>query len=179
VRLYVQWTTSSANDWQRVNVTSNGKWAGLPAKPEPRGGEVIDDQPGYVHALNCQGVEFTGKDHYHVRRDGSALVVTVWNDDPQDWPPGTRWAEVWTFDRPRPDPKVGGRTNTVQYLTVYREPGAIDLGTSTTGGPIEYRDWSEFVPPTVGVKHGIWTTDDHNERHSRARSTHGWREWTS
>ena len=108
---------------------------------------------------------------------GAAVAITAGNADPADGPAGTRWAQAWTFDKPRHDPKVGGRMNTRQLLTVYREGTAPYLGASTTGGPIEYRPWSEFVAPADGVKHGIWTPDDLNERHFRAQAIHGWREW--
>ena len=175
MRLYVQWATNPPTDWVPVNVTSYGKWRGLPTRPEPRGGEPIDATPGYVHSVMCQGVSIQSMDHYHVRRAGSALVVTAWND-PEDWPPGTRWAQRWTFGKLRNDPRLHV-LNTNQRLTVYREGDTPDMGESTTGGPIEYKSWSDFVPPTDGVRHGIWLPDDLNERHFKARSIHGWREW--
>ena len=134
-----------------------------------------DNQPGWVFDLNIQGVCFTG-DHYAVENldDGSAGVrVTVWNDDPDDWPPGTRHAHVWEFFKLQPDPENGGAYNTVQKRTTYAEAQARFANWAGV------RPWSEFVPPPEAVtRHGVWVEDEKATELQAAAEHHGWREWT-
>ena len=82
MKIYVQWTLANPQDWSPVEVVKDPDWRTLPKKNEPVGGEVIDDNPGWVYALNVQGVRFSSFDHYSVRFAPleNALLVTVWND---------------------------------------------------------------------------------------------------
>jgi len=164
--------------WQSYDITKSVDVRKLPDKPEPVGGEVIDAEPGWVAGVNVQGVSIIGFDHFHPRinpTDPLLIDIVAWNDDPSDWPPGNRWAVIWSFANPRTDPRVGDRMNTEQYLTVYdeqaRTPGW--YGESTTGGDVTYLPWSDFVVPADSRlnRHGIWvpsecencphTIDDH------------------
>ena len=181
MRLYVQWTLAAPGDWVAIDMTRDPHWRTLPKKPEPVGGEVIDQSPGWVMALNIQGVIFGGYDHYSVRYsdvDG-ALIATGWNDDPVDWPPGTREAYEWTFLPPAPDARLAGRFNTVQTCRVFTEqfPHAWE-GSNSSGGPNLVLPWSSFTPPQANMtRHGIWVSDTLLMEHFAARTPHGWREW--
>lgn len=182
MRLYVQWTTDPPGDWVAVDVLTANDWRKLPSKPEPTGGETIDGQPGWVAALMCQGVAILSMDHHHVVPDGASLVITSWNDDPQDWS-GNRHATQWRFDLPTLDGRIG-KVNTRQSLTVWRENPSLSFGTSTTNGPVEYLPWADFVAPGPAnmIRHGIWVTDPvlwelHLARLRLPQNRHGWREW--
>ena len=181
MRVFVQWTLATPTDWIELDIRNSGPfrraWENLPSKPEPVGGEAINNTPGWLYDLNVQGVEFAGADHYTLRPTDTGVEVTTWNDDPTDWPVGTRNAAVWTFRPLRPDPRYGGQLNTDQSLTVYdeRDPSPF-VGQSTTGGPVIVRPWSEFVVPATKAIHGIWVPDALAASHRAARSLRGWRE---
>jgi len=128
-------------------------------------------------ALNVQGIEFIGADHYAVEPLADGLRVTMWDDDPVDFPPGTRSARVWTLRDPAPDARVGGQANTRQSLTVYDEASPSRwTGVSASDGPVIVRPWSEFVPPAA-ARHGIWVDESLLAAHRASRTSHDWREW--
>ena len=88
MRVLIQWALQGAKDWQEVDAAD---WPSLPFRPEPTSGELggADDTPGWISALNVQGVTFRTWDHYAVEALPSGGVkVTTWNDDPEDWPNG-------------------------------------------------------------------------------------------
>lgn len=180
MRLSIQWTLGTPGDWIDLDLLPNGParrlWENLPTKPVPKGGETIDHQPGWLFNLNVQGVEFEGFDHCTARPLDNGIEVTAWNDDPEDYPPGQRFAHVWTFLPLRADPRYGGQLNTEQYLTVYDEgmPSPHE-GHSTSGGPVVVRPWSEFVVPTTKVIHGIWVSDELAAAHRAAKTERSWR----
>ena len=161
--VYIQWSRANPVGWEPYDITKSVDVRKLPSKPEPTGGEVLDDDPGWMHGIMCQGVTVMGFDHYGPRMAGARIELVCWNDDPVDWPSPDRWAVVWGFENPRLDPAVGNRTNTAQWLTVYEEtPGSHPHGDSTTGGPVVYDTWANFSPPTVAnlIRHGIWVPSD-------------------
>ncbi len=173
MRVYVQWSKGTAQDWVRFPASD---WGTLAKKAEPTGGETLTQSPGWVNGLLCQGVDFTGWDHYRiVGVVGRAIKITVWNDDPVDWPAGTRHAEEWVFRPYHSDPDFGGATNTRQSHVVYRQPSApeyIDAQNRTV------EPWSNFVRPgAAGTRHGIWMTDRQFADHGTARTSRGWRHW--
>lgn len=174
----VQWTLANPSDWEQLQVTRDADWRRQPSKPEPSGGEVIDDAPGWVYALNVQGIEFHGYDHYSVSANGAGLDVTVWNDDPVDYPVGSRWASRWTLLVPTLDGRYG-QINTRQTLTVYDERSPSPwLGQTTSGGPVTVLPWSDFAAPAANMsRHGIWVDETLRAAHEAVRTRHGWREW--
>lgn len=181
MRVLVQWTKANPEDWIELEVGNTGPsrkaWDNLPAKPMPVGGETIDNTPGWVYAVNVQGVEFAGFDHVTGRPTATGVEITAWNDDPADYPVGQRFAHVWDFRPLRPDPRYGGQLNTEQYLTVYDERvPSPHQGQSTSGGPVIVRPWSEFVIPSTKAIHGIWVDDSLVEAHRSARALRGWRD---
>ena len=187
MKLLVQWSLVSPGDWIEVDLRSTGPtaraWERIAAKPEPQGGEQIDHQPGWVYDLNVQGIQFGGYDHYSVRPlAGDGLEVTVWNDDPEDGPPETFEASVWTLMPPVPDPRHSGAMNTVQSCVRY--VGAAvpvpDPPPETSTGPVVYRPWSEFVPPPAALtRHGVWLSQAQDAAHRTARGIRGWQEWAA
>jgi hypothetical protein len=178
----VQWTRATPGDWEVLDLGANPRaWRETPWRPVPRLGELggLDDLPGHPFDVVCQGVSFAGADHYAVEPlpdGGDGLVVTVWNDDPTDSPPGRRQARVWTFHPPAFDPPVG-QLNTVQSQVVYAEPevrGRLPARIERT----TVRDWAEFVPPAGPVtRHGILVPDALAARHRAAQTPRGWRAW--
>jgi hypothetical protein len=179
-RVCVQWTLDNPSDWAEVD---SKDWASTPQKPPPaNSSRIIDAQPGWVHRVCVQGVEFVG-DHYAVEHvDDETTKVTVWNDDPADYPVGQRFAQVWTFKSLAPDPRFGGAINTRQSQVVYLDFGG-PLHTSWAANGLienlEFKDWSEFIEPDASItRHGIWVTDEHNAAHERRYTKRDWREWT-
>jgi len=177
MRVLIQWTKANPTDWEQLAMTSNTQWRQLPSKPEPVGGETIDDSPGWIYALNVQGIEFVGYDHYSVAMNGAGLDVTVWNDDPVDHL-GEFRAQAWTLLLPTLDGRYG-QINTRQSLTVYDEVSPSPWeGQTTTMGPVTVLPWASFSPPQANMtRHGIWVSDTLADAHVAARSAHGWREW--
>lgn len=179
-RVCVQWTLQDPPDWIDVEARD---WSALPTKPLPRTtSRQIDDQPGWVHRLCVQGIEFAG-DHYAVEEvDGETTRVTIWNDDPADYPVGERFAQVWTIKTLAPDPELGGAINTRQSQIVYLDLGDALHTVWTVDGPIkgvEFRDWSDFIEPIAAItKHGIWVNTQQNLDHESKYTTRSWREWT-
>ena len=137
MKVLLQWTTRNPSDWVEIDSAS---WVGLPKRPEPVGGEEIDNTFGWVFGLNIQGVEFAA-DHYAVEDlpDGTTKV-TIWNDDSVDHPDGEKYAREWVFSTCRPSKKCGGAYNTAQLQTFYGQSVVMSRTTQpaqTTGGPVQ------------------------------------------
>ena len=177
--VYVQWVMRDAAPWVPLNVTNENVVRALPKKGEPRlTGRTLNNQPGWINAWNCQGVTGEGWDHVAFQHDDATdlLTVSCWNDDPVDWPVGTRWAYVWTFLPLAPDHSLPGDMkgilNTRQTITMYAEDG-FD-GPRPPGS----RPYSEFVvPPADLTFHGAWMSDTAFSDHRNARAHHEWMEW--
>jgi hypothetical protein len=110
------------------------------------------------------------------------LRYYLWNDDPVDYPPGERFAEVWTFKSLAPDPRFNGALNTRQSRVVYSDKGGRLWKVFAANGPVEnttYLDWSLFPKPDEAItRHGIMVSDKLNEAHEKKYTIRGWREWT-
>lgn len=182
----IQWTTNPPQDWQSIDLGPSGRaaraWRDLPNKPEPVGGEVIDATPGWIFDVCIDGLLLGGYDHYAAEPlSNGGVRFFMWNDDPDDWTPDQYHADVWDIHPHRNDPKVGGKLNTNQVLTRYHgsnpPTGWLDP-VQTTGGPVTYRPWSQFVPPpAANQRHGIWTPEPLNSQHYEVRRRPSWREW--
>lgn len=174
MKLLVQWTLAQPAGWVELEVRDTPQlrrvWERLPQRPEPVGSEVLDNSPGWIFDLNCQGIHFGGSDHYAVEPVSGGLRVTTWNDDPEEYPVGSRTATVWTLLDPAPDPAFGGVMNTRQTREFYAD----DLVRWPTALP-----YAAFVPPPpVATRHGIWVSDVLRDQHLTVRGpTRGWREW--
>lgn len=172
MKLYIQWARETPSDWELLDVTSGTQIRRLPKRGVPGAGSAVDGQPGWVSALNCQGITFDGYDHIAIEHlaGSDTLVITGWVDDPDDNPDDFRFAVQWRLSPPAPDPTIGGAMNTVQALTVWGTPGV--------AGPPDMRPWEEFVPPPADVTlHGIWLSEANWRAHRAAQSPHRWREW--
>lgn len=171
--IYVQWAKANPEDWIALDITRNQQIRTAAKKAIPDSNSVLDNNPGWLLGANCQGLDFTGYDHVSIEVIGEGLRITGWQDDPEDFPPGTRYAIRWDLYPPAPDPKLNGILNTVQFLTVWAESEAAPFFTG-----INVLPWSLFVlPPSNQTFHGIWVTDQEFQTHLSLRSFHGWREW--
>ena len=174
MKVLVQWATAIPADWVAID---SADWAGLPAKPEPVGGEIIDDTPGWICQICVQGMSFTG-DHYAVLHDVPAGGCTVycWSDDPGDFQPGEYFGHVTTFLPLAPDVKFKGAYNTRQTRQFFG--GAAKLMVYADSG-IEALPFDLFVKPGRKIiRHGIWTTADLDARLKAAQGPTNWRGWT-
>lgn len=169
--IYLQWAKAVPEDWFAVDITRDQQIRTAAKKAEPTGNETLDNNPGWLFGANCQGIDFSGFDHTAIEvLQGDGLRITVWNDDPEDFPPGTRYAIRWDLFPPAGDPNIGGQINTVQFRTAWAEFGA---------GVVNALPWEQFVlPPSNQTFHGIWVTDPVIfEQHFEVRTPRGWREW--
>jgi hypothetical protein len=185
MRLYIQFARRNPLDWQ---LADSDTWTSLPSKAEPAPGTTpnLNNVNGWIAGLNCQGVDFSGADHYHARSDGTAAIVTVWYDSPTFNPPGQREAHVWRFDPLTPDPRIGGQLNTQQSRTIYAEADALARLGYAIGDYLEWdtptliRPWTAFLQPLASeVRHGVLMSDADWQAHLDRRTTHGWREWVA
>lgn len=174
MRVYIQWATATPQDWQPYEINRSAHVMALTKRGVPQGGEQLDDQPGWLCGLNCQGIDFSGWDHLAIEVVTDGLRITGWEDDPDDHGE-TRWAVEWTLRSCKPDPRIGGQMNTDQTRRVWATPDAAIWFPTTNVLP-----WEDFVPPPTNLTlHGIWMTNEHYVAHRGARSSHGWREWIS
>jgi len=174
MRLLIQWTLKEPANWVPLDSSA---WASLPKLREPPPGKTGDKnvKPGWVYDLNVQGVRFSGNDHYAVEETGGgAIRVTVWNDDPDDWPEGSKYARVWTLLPLAPDDKLGGAINTKQVQILYAQ----DAAKFPTALP-----WEDFFPIRNALlaagleRHGVWVSDPKSEELLAAQEPWGWRHW--
>jgi hypothetical protein len=174
--LYIQWATDPAQG--PVEVMSSD-WVALPTKPEPRGGEVLDNQPGWVAMIEVQGCGFHW-DHYAVVDYTEGVRVYGWDDDPEDWL-GQFHGCIWTF---RPLAKDVGPApyrgyNTRQTHEWYAEGDILAKWQAHGFENGTIHEWSEFrPPPSRYVKHGIWVPDPLWVGHEAVAVRHDWRTWT-
>ena len=183
MKTLLQWARLDATDWIPLDLEIvPTAWRNLPTRPEPAPGQLggTNNVLGWINNLMVQGVRFNGADHYAVEQVTVGLElgvrVTVWNDDPDDWPVGQRHARVWTFLPLTADPNLGGAINTRQTQILYAE-GERFLRIppqNTTVLP-----WVSFIPPdTTITRHGVLLTDAKYAEHLAAQTEWGWRHWT-
>lgn len=172
MKVYIQWAKTTPEDWTAVDLSRLSQIRNLPKKGLPGPTSVLDNNPGWLCGLNCQGIDFSGYDHTAIELVGDGLRITGWQDDTADFG-DTRWATEWTLMPPAPDPALGGVMNTVQSRRVWATPDAAVWFPNQTVLP-----WSEFVvPPTNLTVHGIWMPDELFAAHKAIRTPHGWRDW--
>ncbi|MEE8466050.1 MAG: hypothetical protein V3S68_06185, partial [Dehalococcoidia bacterium] len=179
MKVLVQWMLKTPTDWIEID---SSQWASLPELKEPTGNQTGDNntKPGWIHDLCIQGLSFGGFDHHALEdlNDGSGGVkVTAWNDDPDDYPDGEKYASLWTILPLAANPDFGGAINTRQSQVVYGQANVLArLGLPAINAV--HRPWSEFVPPPESVtRHGIWVSDSLFDAHVSALTPRGWREW--
>src|SRR5262245_24481811 len=175
MNVLLQWALAVPADWESIDVVVSGNtaWRRLAKLALPDAGSVITQTKGWINAVNCQGILMSGYDHYAVEpvndpQWGVGLRFSLWQDDPDDFPVGERWATVWELFDPAPDPAYGGSVNTRQRRLMYSE----------FDNPGKTHEWQNFTKPADAVtRHGIWMTDQLFTAHRNAESPHGWREW--
>ena len=178
----IQWATDPMLGFEQFSLAT---LAGLPKKEDPRGGGVLDPQPGWVNQLCVQGISFS-QDHYHVVEKDGDLIVTVWGTDE-----ALPYAQVW-----RLEPKFVANERVLagegievlqpeQHLTMYLQPDDVvrratynDHWTSDHKYPVEVLDWSSFVvPPEIETLHGVFLTDEVWKASLEEHDTPEWTEW--
>ena len=173
MKLLVQWTQSNPNDWVEID---SSEWASLPKRPEPKGGEGIDDSPGWIYGVNVMGTVFIGNDHIAIEDiNDTDIKVTTWSDDLDDY--SERNAMVTIFKPHGPSAIRRGAIVTNNSAVKYSEGKKYELLNGKNFPNLKYYD--EFVPPDEKVtRHGIWIPDRLADQHDNIRARHGWREWT-
>jgi hypothetical protein len=187
VKVFVQWAKANPQDWV---LTDTGTWSSLSTKLDPVGDvslaglgigdSLLNQSPGWIFAVNVQGVNFDYYDHYAVEETAGVVKITGWRDDPILFPEGTKQADVGTFNQPTFDIKVG-QTNTSQSFVIYAQPNNQwwSRGCNPCGG-IVLKPYTDFVAPSVLItKPGIYVSDAKWAEHLAARTLHGWKEWTN
>ena len=179
MKVLIQWSRLNPIGWEEINSID---WPTLKAKDEPIGGEIIDDDPGWLFDLNIQGNRFYGADHYHVEEFQGFVRVTAWGDDPKDYPPNEFWAVVYDIYPLSTDGTKNGAINTKIRITRYcSNQIELDRQSETADGSLVINHpWIDFVPPSVNVIHGIWLPKDLLQTHLDVRSVKSWwgKEWT-
>lgn len=181
MHLYCQWTTDPPKDW--IYYASVSDLLKITPRPIPHVDHVqgnliekFDNHPGWVHALNVQGLVFSSYDHYAIEQVNEVCRITVWNNDPLDWA-DRRIAIRIDFYPLAID--SDGILNTRQVRTHWSTRDFYDQWTK--GGKVKFDfpwyDWSDFVIPECKHYHGIWTSQEMNLEHCRVRRIHRWREW--
>jgi len=172
MKILVQWTRLNPLDWEEID---SADWPSLSTRPVPASGEFggADDAPGWILALDVQGVVFSGHDHYSVEDIPGGCRVTVWDDDPDDPAPTPYVASRWTFLDPAPDLRYGGQVNTRQTVEFWHDEPILG---STSGGLHVTHPRIEFVAPP-NARHGVWVTDEKLSEHVARQSVRVWTEW--
>ena len=191
----VQWSLTTPQDWVSIDVTPTGpgarRWRDLAKKAEPTGGEVIDNQPGWIFDVCIQGWCLRGADHIAVEPfSGGGLRVYRWFDDLADAETDYRHGQVIEFrpgyvDRTMtlPNGSTVRHRGPDQRMTQYAEDmtGHAPFAPAECGGlAVPYRPWSEWVnPPELLTRHGIWLSSSLLSAHLAARRSVNWREWVT
>ncbi|MCK5613886.1 hypothetical protein KAR91_69125 [Candidatus Pacearchaeota archaeon] len=179
MKVLIQWSTKNPKDWEEID---SEDWPNLPSKPEPKGGEVIDDDKGWINHINVQGITFSG-DHYAVEdlNDGSdGILVYCWNDDDEDYSDENKYAMVWKILPLAPREDLGGAIDTHQSKIIYAQTKMYKHFKSLM--PVKntvLKKWSEFESPKKSlIRHGIWLSDLLYKGHKSAKKLRTWMEWT-
>ena len=171
---YAQWATDTTSDSMEID---SADLLTIQPKPEPTGGELLDDTLGWMNGMEIMGVWFTGTDHYHLLHnpDGS-VVFSQWTDTTGNT---ERWARVVTIFPIAADPLRGGAMNTKMLTQIYAASKAMDR--FTHHGPIEgtiLNAWNKFIVPSAAETfHGKQVLDSKLADYEAARTKHGWRHW--
>lgn len=180
-RLCIQWTQDSPNDWDEIPFADWSK--------QPDGGVPVDawtpsQAKKWPHAICMFGTVFRNYDHLAVvplsgngLDTGPFVRIVGWNDDPDDFPIGHRYAFEMDFWHIQADPRLGNGLNTKAVSRVYVEP----IAALRFQRPVQNRTvfpWTDFVPPPAELtRHGIWEPDTLYDDHNLARHNPSWREW--
>lgn len=175
MKLLIQWSLSHPQSWTEID---SSEWTALPKKPVPSGGEVIDDEPGWIRDVCIQGITFSPSDHVAIETIGDNVKVTSWCDDPNDYEPAKFYARVTVIHPVRPDPKLGGALNTHIETVLYAGKDELERLKNLNISDAELKSWDKFVKPPENItRHGIWLDDKLFEKHAALAQPVSWREW--
>lgn len=178
MRIYIQWALATPANYVMYDLAVRNQIRNLPSKPEPVAFSFppLDNQPGWVNAINCQGIIFEGFDHYGLAYEANVRKVTLsgWVDSTSSgFPYATSW-ELWF---PKGDPKFGGAINTDQRGTQYATAGSTQAAIYDDGG-VPWLPYSQFAAPAaIATRHGVYMTDAQYAAHSAVRTEPVWRDW--
>lgn len=195
MKIFIQWTTDPASDWIEID---SSEWRSLPKKLEPIGGEVIDNTPGWVYAINCQGCRFSG-DHYAIMdMPNETTAVISWTDDIGDRPEDEFHGTIALFKDPAfdSDPRVM-KVNTRQQFNVFANKKIFDLINTSPSSNRSLNIFDNLIIPGQAkklfelkgtllqalyansdlIRHGINVSEELSNEHRSIQKDHGWREW--
>jgi hypothetical protein len=177
VKVLVQYARAKPIDWEQLDSSA---WSSLPKKSSPlsSNSKAHDNSPGHLHAVNVQGVIFSGYDHYAVEHLAEGCRITAWADESK--PDGEKHALVWTMFPLAPDNRLGGCINTRQSQVIYAAPDV--LARYKSYGPIEntvLRTWDEFTPPAEDLtRHDARLPVEDSDAHHAVLTHRGYEDWT-
>ncbi len=207
MRICVQWSTNPPQDYTEIDAT---EWNGLPNKGEPIGNraDVIDAQPGWICALNVQGIRIAGYDYYAVRDlGGHVCEVYCWNSDPKTWASDEEYdGQKWTFHPLTLDSDLSlhdrglhkgkQKYNTRQYRTSYsgnastvlrrdRQSNTRPAGDKVNGlcRCLPFQAFPSQMLESI-KRYGVYMNDDLMRAHQVLKRDGGiltqcdWRQWT-
>lgn len=175
--IYVQWAKTDAEEWLPIDISRIQHLRQLPRKNKPTTGTtVIDNLPGWINAINCQGLVFEGMDGYNFQLVPEGIKITAWQDDPEDYNPDEFLAIEYTILDTAPDPTRGGIINTRQTIRIWAASAVYPQYAENINATVF--PWSEWKEPTEGVTfYGVWLPNENFMQHKAVQSFHGWREW--
>lgn len=194
IKVLLQWSLATPQDWVELDLRPSGPqsrlWRSLPRKPEPRGGEVIDHQPGWVFDVCIQGWCLRGADHIALEPIPDGVRAYRWFDDLEDDETDYRHGQVIEFregwvDRTLtlPDGSTVRHQGPDQRLTEFAEDMDAHrpfVAAECGGLPVEFKPWSEWVmPPPQTVIHGVWLDDALMHEHIAKARPVNWRDWVA
>jgi hypothetical protein len=173
MKALIQWATKKVEDWYEVNTSD---LPSMPIKDDPGPQDNLDNKPGWINAVNIQGVLIAGYDHYNFQwgtdAEGEWVKVTSWTVEDLTVPEASKKALVSIFRSIRRDQY--GSWNTSQNFESY----GYEIPNFSISNR-EYFSWDSFIEPTDGVTfHGKQLTDIEYAERKSIQSHHGWREWT-
>ena len=181
MKVLYQWAQRDPAGWQSIDATL---WATLPSRDEPAPGQLggQNNVLGWLANACVQGITCEGMDHVAIEAVTVGVEVgvrlTIWNDDPDDYPLPERQGIVWTVLPLAADGNLGGAINTRQSCVRYCGGDRYARLSAAPPQNTTIRPWAEFIaPPAEITRHGVWLTDAKWAEHIAARTQWGWRHW--
>ena len=185
MKVLLQWAQRDPGNWIPFDLDLIADaWESLPTRAEPNPGQLggSNNVLGWINNLMVQGVRFNGADHYAVEQVTIGLEagtrVTIWNDNPDNWPVGQRHARIWTFLPLAVDANLGGAINTRQSQVLYAEGPRFTRNSAKPPQNTTVLPWANFVLPAIAItRHGVLLTKAKYAEHIAAQTQWGWRHW--
>lgn len=178
MKIHIQWALATPSSYVAFDLSVRNQIRNIPSKAQPATGSLptLDNSPGWVNAINCQGIVFEGFDHYGLAYDASTRKVTLsgWADTSAG---GFPYATTWEMWFPKGDPRLAGRMNTDQRGTQYATAGSPQAAFYDSAGLV-WTPFAQFVAPAAqATRHGVLMTDERYAAHRAARVEPTWVDW--